>query len=114
MRVLRPLRLISRNAGMKLIITSLFKAMPAVTNVFGVIFALQLVFVILGMRRPSIASPTFGTLALTPPTPTPTLTQACSSSLASSAAATTRPSSPKPSARTRPPRSPSGARSATS
>ena len=50
MRVLRPLRLISRNAGMKLIITSLFKALPAVTNVFGVIFALQLVFAILGMQ----------------------------------------------------------------
>ena len=50
LRVLRPLRLISRNAGMKLIITSLFKAMPAVSNVFGVIFVLQLVFAILGMQ----------------------------------------------------------------
>ena len=50
MRVLRPLRLISRNAGMKLIITSLFQAMPSVGNVFGVIFVLQIVFVILGMQ----------------------------------------------------------------
>eukprot|EP00966_Prymnesium_polylepis_P042140 978787-Prymnesium_polylepis.1 len=49
-RVLRPLRLISRNAGMKLIITTLFKAMPAVANVFGVVLALQVVFVILGMQ----------------------------------------------------------------
>ena len=30
LRVLRPLRLLSRNEGMKLIITSLFKTMPAV------------------------------------------------------------------------------------
>ena len=50
MRVLRPLRLISRNAGMKLIITSLFKAMPAVRDVLGVVFALQVVFAILGMQ----------------------------------------------------------------
>ena len=50
LRVLRPLRLISRNAGMKLIITSLFKAMPAVSNVLGVVFALQVVFAILGMQ----------------------------------------------------------------
>ena len=50
MRVLRPLRLISRNAGMKLIITSLFKAMPAVSNVLGVVFALEVVFAILGMQ----------------------------------------------------------------
>ena len=35
LRVLRPLRLLARNEGMKLIITSLFKAMPAVANVFG-------------------------------------------------------------------------------
>ena len=58
MRVLRPLRLISRNAGMKLIITSLFQAMPAVGNVFGVIFVLQIVFVILGMQ---LFSGTFAT-----------------------------------------------------
>ena len=49
-RVLRPLRLVSRNEGMKLIITSLFKALPAVSNVFGVVLSLQLVFVIIGMQ----------------------------------------------------------------
>ena len=50
LRVLRPLRLVSRNPGMKLIITSLFKALPAVANVFGVVLALQTVFAILGMQ----------------------------------------------------------------
>jgi hypothetical protein len=50
LRVLRPLRLVSRNPGMKLIVTSLAKAAPAVSNVFGVVFALQLVFAILGMQ----------------------------------------------------------------
>ena len=50
LRVLRPLRLLSRNPGMKLIITSLFQVMPAVGNVAGVVFALQLVFAILGLQ----------------------------------------------------------------
>ena len=57
MRVLRPLRLIARNDGMKLIITSLFKSMPAIANVLGVIFMLQVVFAILGMQ---LFSGTFG------------------------------------------------------
>ena len=35
---------------MKLIITSLIKAMPAVLNVTGVVIAFQLVFAILGMQ----------------------------------------------------------------
>ena len=48
--VLRPLRLLSRFEGMKLIITSLIKAMPAVLNVTGVVIAFQLVFAILGMQ----------------------------------------------------------------
>ena len=43
LRVLRPLRLVARNAGMRLILTSLYKALPAVSNVFGVVLALQLV-----------------------------------------------------------------------
>ena len=47
LRVLRPLRLISQNEGMKLIISSLFKAMPGVSNVLGVVVALQVVFAIL-------------------------------------------------------------------
>ena len=50
LRVLRPLRLLARNQGMKLIIISLFKSMPAVSNVFGVVLAFQLVFAILGMQ----------------------------------------------------------------
>ena len=50
LRVLRPLRLLSRNPGMKMVITSLFKTMPAVGNVFGVVLTLQLVFAILGMQ----------------------------------------------------------------
>ena len=50
LRALRPLRLVSRNPGMKVIIVSLFKALPAVSNVMGVILAFQLVFAILGMQ----------------------------------------------------------------
>ena len=50
LRVLRPLRLVSRNPGMKLIMTSLAKALPAVSNTMAVIFAFQLVFAILGMQ----------------------------------------------------------------
>lgn len=50
LRVLRPLRLLSRNDGMKLVIDSLCEAMPAVSNVFGVLLALQAVFAILGMQ----------------------------------------------------------------
>jgi len=50
LRVLRPLRLLARNPGMRLIIVSLFKSMPAVSNVFGVVIAFQLVFAILGMQ----------------------------------------------------------------
>ena len=73
LRVLRPLRLLSRNEGMKLIITSLVKAMPAVGNVFGVICAFQLVFAILGMqtrhRTPTLPLPL--TATSTPPLPPP-------------------------------------------
>ena len=36
LRVLRPLRLVSRNPGMKLIISSLLKALPAIVNVLVV------------------------------------------------------------------------------
>ena len=50
LRVLRPLRLISQNDGMKLIVGSLFKALPAVSNVLGVVMALQIVFAILGLQ----------------------------------------------------------------
>ena len=50
LRVLRPLRLVSRDPGMKLVLSSLFKALPEVTNVAGVIMSLQLVFAVLGMQ----------------------------------------------------------------
>lgn len=50
LRVLRPLRLLSRNEGMKLVLISLFEALPAVSNVVGVMMALQMVFAILGMQ----------------------------------------------------------------
>jgi hypothetical protein len=49
-RVLRPLRVISRDAGLKLIITTTLRTMPSVSNVVGVMLALQLVFAILGMQ----------------------------------------------------------------
>ena len=76
LRVLRPLRLLARNEGMKLIITSLFKAMPAVGNVFGVICAFQLVFAILGTQTrhqaPTLPVPLTATSTPTPaPTPAP-------------------------------------------
>ena len=48
--VLRPLRLISRHAGMRLVLVSLVEALPAVSNVFGVMLALQFVFAIVGMQ----------------------------------------------------------------
>lgn len=50
LRVLRPLRLVSRSSGMRLIMTSLFKSLPDVSNVFGVVLIFQLVFAILGMQ----------------------------------------------------------------
>ena len=50
LRVLRPLRLLSRNEGMKLVITSLVKSIPAVANVFGVVLACQLIFAVVGMQ----------------------------------------------------------------
>ena len=50
LRVLRPLRLVSRNAGMKLIVTSLLKAMPMVLDSAAVVLALMGVFAILGMQ----------------------------------------------------------------
>ena len=50
LRALRPLRLVSRVPGMKIIVTSLTKALPDVSNAFGVVLAIQLVFAILGMQ----------------------------------------------------------------
>merc|ERR1740117_1026389 len=50
LRVLRPLRLLARDPGMRLIIELLFKVMPSVSNVFGVMLAIQTVFAILGLQ----------------------------------------------------------------
>ena len=50
LRILRPLRLLSRNEGMKLIITSLLKTLPSVVDALGVVLAFQLIFAILGMQ----------------------------------------------------------------
>ena len=50
LRVLRPLRLLSRDPGMRLIIAALFKVMPSVLNVFGVLLAMMTVFAILGLQ----------------------------------------------------------------
>ena len=50
LRALRPLRLLSRNEGMKMVLASLVEALPAVANVFGVMIALQLVYAILGLQ----------------------------------------------------------------
>ena len=50
LRVLRPLRLLARDPGMRLIIELLFKVMPSVSNVFGVMLAIQMVFAILGLQ----------------------------------------------------------------
>lgn len=50
LRALRPLRLVQRNPGMRLIVTSLVKALPEVLDAFLVVLALQSVFAILGMQ----------------------------------------------------------------
>ena len=50
LRVLRPLRLLTRNAGVKLVLSSLFEALPAVSNVVGVIIMFQVLFAIIGMQ----------------------------------------------------------------
>jgi hypothetical protein len=66
LRVLRPLRLVSRDPGMRLVLESLFKAVPAVGNVVAVILSIQLVFAVLGMQLfmgelASCTDPTIGT-----------------------------------------------------
>ena len=49
LRVLRPLRLLQRNAGMKVIIVSLIDTMPSVVEVSAVVLVFHIVFAILGM-----------------------------------------------------------------
>ena len=57
LRVLRPLRLLQRHAGMRLIITSLIKALPSVVEVTAVVLVFHVLFAIVGMRLFSGAHP---------------------------------------------------------
>ena len=50
LRVLRPLRIVRRISGMRLIVSSLVRALPAASNAFGVMMLVQSVFAILGMQ----------------------------------------------------------------
>ena len=50
LRVLRPLRLLVRDPGMKVVVETLIGALPAVLNIALIIFALMVVFAILGMK----------------------------------------------------------------
>jgi hypothetical protein len=45
LRVLRPLRMIARNEGLKLVVNAIFMAIPAISNV---IFVIVLVFLLFG------------------------------------------------------------------
>ena len=49
-RVLRPLRLISRNPGMRLILTSIVQSMPSIANASGVVVSFTIFFAIVGMQ----------------------------------------------------------------
>merc|ERR1719359_2839242 len=49
MRACRPLRLISRSPGMRLIVDSLVLSLPAITNLFAVAFLFLFVFAVLGV-----------------------------------------------------------------
>ena len=50
MRCLRPLRVISRNPGMKMVVNALLRALPGVANVSLVMMSLLLIFGILGVQ----------------------------------------------------------------
>lgn len=49
LRALRPLRMVSRNEGMKIVVSSVLKAMPVVFNVFLILILFYLIFGILGV-----------------------------------------------------------------
>ena len=49
-RALRPLRMISRNEGLRLVVNSLFSSVPAMTNVLLVCLILLLIFAIMGVN----------------------------------------------------------------
>ena len=50
LRALRPLRVISRNEGLKLVVNSLFSSLPAMGNVMLVCGLFVLIFAILGVN----------------------------------------------------------------
>jgi hypothetical protein len=50
LRVLRPLRLLLRDAGMKVVIEALIASAPSVANILAIIVTLMAVFAIVGMR----------------------------------------------------------------
>lgn len=74
LRALRPLRLVHHVPAMRVVVTSIFLALPACANVAGVLLFFLLVFAILGMQffagtfarcdAPETASTTFATRAL--------------------------------------------------
>ena len=57
LRVARPLRLLMRDPGMRIVVETLIKTLPAVFNILSICFALMVVFGIIGMR---LFSGTFG------------------------------------------------------
>ena len=50
LRCLRPLRVISRNPGMKLVVNALFMSVTGILNVVGVLLLVWLMFAILGVQ----------------------------------------------------------------
>lgn len=50
-RALRPLRMINRNAGMKLVVSSLFASIPQILNVLMVVLLLLMIFSILAVNN---------------------------------------------------------------
>jgi hypothetical protein len=50
LRVLRPLRLVGRQPGVRIILFALLKAMPAVSSIMAILMAFQVVFAVLGMQ----------------------------------------------------------------
>lgn len=62
-RVLRPLRVLSKNAGMRTVVNSLLMTLPAIFNVF---LAMMLVFIIFGILAVMLFSGTFYSCQLPP------------------------------------------------
>lgn len=50
LRALRPLRVVSKNEGIKTVVNSLLKSIPSLMNVMLIIFLFLLVFGILGVQ----------------------------------------------------------------